>query len=186
MRLCGPRREASVTLAQARPSTAAGSPRPRTAPPPRPPTGPPPRPRVTSDLPMPGAKVQPRTPRAVRAGTVLWTLGLGAGLIAVAASAIDVSGLRSDLYLSARDADPERPSQVLHDSVNVTIVGAAVFTGVVLLALLVGTVLLHRRRPAAGWLLPVAGVLTLGAVVLDQGLVDGGATNLDRLSFLAL
>ena len=62
---------------------------------------------------------------------------------------------------------------------------AAILTGVALLGVLIGTVALHRRRRAARWLLPVAGVLAIAAAVLDQNLVDGGGTNLDRLSFLA-
>jgi drug/metabolite transporter (DMT)-like permease len=126
----------------------------------------------------------PRTPWPVRAGLVLWTVAVGAGLVAVVTSAIDSTGLRADLYLSARAAAPTRTSAVLHDSVNVTIAGVAAFTGVVLLLVLVGTVLLHRRRRAARWLLPVAGVLGLVVAGLDQNLVEGGATSIDRLSFL--
>jgi len=184
-----------VTLAQDRPSTAKTSvstaasttagpmpPRPRTAAP----SAPPPRPRVTSDLPLPGTHTaQPRTPWPMRAGVLLWTVAVGAGVVAVVTSTIDSTGLREDLYLSARAAAPKRTAEVLHDSVNVTIAAAAVFTGVALLGVLVGTVALHRRRRAARWLLPVAGVLAVAAAVLDQNLVDGGATNLDRLSFLA-
>jgi hypothetical protein len=184
-----------VTLAQDRPSPAKPSvsspvrttagpmpPRPRTAPP----SAPPPRPRVTSDLPLPGTQApKPRTPWAIRAGGVLWIFAVGAGVVAVVTSAIDSTGLRDDLYLSARAAAPKRTAEVLHDGVNVTIAGAAILTGVALLGVLIGTVALHRRRRAARWLLPVAGVLAIAAAVLDQNLVDGGATNLDRLSFLA-
>jgi hypothetical protein len=120
----------------------------------------------------------------VRAGAVLWTLAVAAGLVALATSAIDSTGLRIDLYLSARAAAPTRTSQVLHDSVNVTIAAAAAVTGVVLMLVLIGTVLLHRRRRAVRWLLPVAGVLALVTAGVDQNLVDGGGTNIDRLSFL--
>ncbi|NYJ05487.1 hypothetical protein [Petropleomorpha daqingensis] len=156
-------------------------PRPRTAAP----SAPPPRPRVTSDLPLPGLRsATPRTPWPVRAGAVLWTFAVGAGVVAVATSAIDSTGLRDELYLSARAAAPKRTAAVLHDSVTVTIAAAAVFTGVVLLGVLIGTVLLNRRRRAALWVLPVAGVLALAAAVLDQNLVAGGATDLDRWSFL--
>ena len=156
-------------------------PRPRAAPP----SAPPPRPRVTSDLPLPGTQPHgPRTPWQVRAGGVLWTFAVGAGVVALATSAVDSTGLREDLYLSARAAAPTRAAQVLHDGVDVTITSAAVFTGVALLGVLLGTVALYRRRRSARWLLPVAGVLAVAAAVLDQNLVDGGATNLDRLSFL--
>ena len=145
----------------------------------------PPRPRVTSDLPLPGTRTaEPRTPWPIRAGVALWTSAVGAGVVAVATSAIDSTGLRDDLYLSARAAAPHRTAQVLHDSVNVTVVGAAILTGVALLGVLIGTVTLHHRRRAARWLVPITGVLAVGAAVLDQNLVDGGATNLDRLSFL--
>jgi hypothetical protein len=184
-----------VTLAQDRTSTAKPSvsspvrttagpvpPRPRTAAP----SGPPPRPRVTSDLPLPGTHAHTRrTPWPIRTGGVLWIFAVGAGVVAVVTSAIDSTGLRDDLYLSARAAAPKRTAEVLHDSVNVTIAGAAILTGVALLGVLIGTVALHRRRRAARWLLPVAGVLAIAAAVLDQNLVEGGATNLDRLSFLA-
>jgi hypothetical protein len=156
-------------------------PRPRTAPP----SAPPPRPRVTSDLPLPGLHVKPRTPVPVRAAVVLWTFALGAGLVAVATSAIDSTGLRKTLYLSAQAAAPERTAQVLHDSVNVTIAGAAAFTGVVLLLVLIGTVQLQRRRRSSRWLLALGGLLALAAAGLDEGLVNGGATNVDRFSFLA-
>jgi hypothetical protein len=155
-------------------------PRPRTAP-----SAPPPRPRVTSDLPLPGVHAKPRTPTPVRAGLVLWTLAVAAGLVGVATSAIDSTSLRKDLYLSAQAAAPKRAAAVLHDSVNVTIAGAAAFTGVVLLLVLIGTVLLQRRRRAARWLLALGGLLALAAAGLDQGLVNGGATDVDRFSFLA-
>jgi hypothetical protein len=184
VRVCADERKAFVTLAQDRPVTPAAEPsRPRT--PPTRPAAPPPRPRVTSDLPLPGTVVtKPRAPWPIRVGGALWVLAFLAGVVGVVTASIDLTGLRSDLLDSARAADPDRAASVLRDGVDVVLAGAMAFTAVALLTLLAGLLLLRGRRPAASWVLPVAGLLALAAAGVDQGLVAGGGTGLDRASFL--
>ncbi|WP_448626181.1 hypothetical protein [Geodermatophilus sp. URMC 64] len=173
-----------MTLAQDRPVTPAAEPGRPTQPPLRP-AGPPPRPRVTSDLPLPGTVVtRARAPWPVRAGGALWALALLASVVGVVVAAIDSTGLRSDLLDSARAADPDRALSVLQDGADLVLAGAIALTGLALLALLAGVLLLRGRRPAARWALPVAGLLALAAAGIDQGLAEGGATWLDRASFL--
>ena len=150
----------------------------------RPDVDPPPRPRVTSDLPLPGTAVPPLPPRTVRVGVLLGALALAAGGVAVALAAIDRAGLHRELLASARAADPEARTSLLRHGVALTITSAAVLTTVAMLALLAGLVVLRRRRPAARWVIGLAGLLTLAAVGIDQGLVTGGSTDVDRLAFL--
>jgi hypothetical protein len=144
---------------------------------------PPPRPPVTSSLRPPAPRTRPRLPGPLRVSAVAWLGGCLAGLLGLVAAAADLEAVRERLVVSAREADPGRPADLVTSGVETTLTAAGVGSAV-LVALVAGClVLVLRGRSAARWALAVAGTLTLLAVDVDQGLVDG-AVPIARTAFL--
>lgn len=145
---------------------------------------PPPRPPVTSALALPGSFVPPPPPRAIRIVTWLWALCVVAGGVALIVSVVDLEGLRAGLLDTARSDDPDAADDLIGDGAVVTMTSIALFCDAMLLLMLWGLRLIGLRKHSALWVLLPVGVLTLIAVDLAQGMVDEGATGIDRLAFL--
>jgi hypothetical protein len=144
---------------------------------------PPPRPPVTSSLRPPAPPARPRLPGALRLSAVAWLGGCLAGLLGLIAAAADLDAVRDRLMASAQDDDPSRSADLAREGVDTTLTAAG--AGSAALVALVGLCLLLvlRGRSGAWWALAVAGGLTLLAVDVDQGLVNG-AVPVARVAFL--
>jgi hypothetical protein len=148
-------------------------------------TAPPPRPPVASRLPVPGTSIgPPPRPVALTAAVRLWALVLVAGLVALILSAIDLEALRHDLLVDARIDDRTAEDRLLSQSVLVLMTTMALACDAVLLLVVWGLQLIGRRSYGALRVLVPTAVLALVAVAVAQGLVAGGATQLDRTAFL--
>ena len=147
-------------------------------------TAPPPRPPVESRLPLPGSVSAPPRPRALTAAVRLWALVLVAGLVALVVSAIDLQALRHGLLVDARIDDRSASDYLLVNSVVVLMSTVALVCDALLLLTVWGLRLAGRRRHGAIQVLVATALLTLLAVAVAQGLVAGGATDLDRTAFL--
>lgn len=146
---------------------------------------PPPRPPMASRLPVPGSEPAPPRPAVVTAAAGLWFLAVVAGLVALIVSAVDLAALRTGLLAEARVDDRDASEQELVNGVVLTMATVALVCSVLLLLALLGLRLIDRRRPGAVGTLVATAVLTLLVVGIAQDMVAGGATELDRLSFLA-
>jgi hypothetical protein len=148
-------------------------------------SAPPPRPPVASRLPVPGTTSGPSPrPAALTAAVRLWALVLLAGLVALILSAIDIEGLRHDLLVDARIDDRTAEDSLLFQSVLVLLTTMALVCDALLLLIVWGLRLIGRRSHGALLVLVPTALLALVAVAIAQGLVAGGATQLDRAAFL--
>jgi hypothetical protein len=145
---------------------------------------PPPRPPVESRLPLPGSVAAPPRPVALTAAVRLWALVLVAGLVALVVSAIDLQALQHELLVDARIDDRAAAEPLLLNSVVVLMSGVALVCDALLLLTVWGLRLAARRSHGAIHVLVATALLTLLAVAVAQGLVAGGATDLDRTAFL--
>ncbi|MBY3553805.1 hypothetical protein HGI15_10405 [Modestobacter lapidis] len=144
---------------------------------------PPPRPPVTSTLRPPAPRTRARLPGLLRLSTVAWLGSCLAGLLGLAAAAADVEAARDRLVAAALEDDPSRPADLVTSGVETTLTAAAGGSAVLLVLVAGCLVLVLRGRSAARWALCVVGVLTLLAVDVDRGLVDG-AVPIARAAFL--
>lgn len=133
---------------------------------------------------MPGTLAPPPRPHVMTAVIGLWSLVIVAGLVALLTSAIDVEALRTGLLSEAQNDDRDATAQELVNGVVVTMTAVALLCDALLLFALWGVRLLCRRRPAAVRVLVATTVLTLLVVAIAQGMVAGGATEVDRRAFL--
>ena len=150
----------------------------------RPASAPPPRPAVTSDLAPPTRPARVGIPGSLRVSAWLWFAGFGAGLYGLAVSVADYDGWHRALTEQGRADQPEATAALVRSGVDLTILLAVAGSGVLIAVSALCLVRALRPRPAARWLLTCTALLTLGAVLVDQGLVEraaGGA----RTAFLA-
>jgi hypothetical protein len=145
---------------------------------------PPPRPPVASRLPTPGSVAPPPRPWILTVALGLWVLFVVAGLVALITSAIDLEDLRRGLLSEAHVDDRDATEQELANGVVVTLATIALLCDAALLLAVWGLRLAARRSTATARVLVVAAVLALPAVGIAQGMVGGGATDLDRQAFL--
>ena len=133
---------------------------------------------------MPGTLAPPPRPHVMTAVIGLWSLVIVAGLVALLTSAIDVEALRTSLISEAHLDDRDATEQELVNGVVVTMTTVALLCDAVLLLALWGVRMVWRRRPGAVRVLVITTVLTLLVVGIAQGMVAGGATDVDRRAFL--
>ena len=147
------------------------------------PAGPPPRPPLTSDLAPPAPHVVPRAPGTVRAAAWLWVAAVVAGAGALAAAAVDLSGVRQRLVDTAAAADPAADPELLRDGADTTVLAALGSLAVLVVLGLLVLVLYLRRRAVWSRVLVALGLLTVAVDVLVQDVVRGGP-EADRVAVL--
>ena len=144
---------------------------------------PPPRPPLTSDLAPPTPHVAPRAPGAVRVAAWCWVAGALAGVVALAAAALDLTGVRQRLIDSAAAADPAADQELLRQGADTTVLAVLGPLAVLVVLGLCCLVLHLRRRSVWSRLLLVLGLLTVVVDVLAQDLLSGGP-EVDRTAVL--
>jgi hypothetical protein len=145
--------------------------------------GPPPRPPLTSTLPPPAPRAAPRRPTPVRASAWCWALSALAGLLALVAAAVDLTGVRQRLEEVGAVADPTADHELLRSGADTVVAGVLGAIAALIVLTLLCLALFMRCR--AGWrgALTALGLLTLAADVLAQDLLAGGP-ELDRSAVL--
>jgi hypothetical protein len=146
-------------------------------------SAPPPRPAVTSDLAPPTRPAPVGVPGSLRASAWLWFAGFCAGLYGLAVSVADYDGWHRALTEQGRADQPEATAALVRSGVDLTILLAVAGSAVLIAVSALCLVRALRPGPAARWLLTCTGLLTLGAVLVDQGLVERGADGA-RTAFL--
>ena len=144
---------------------------------------PPPRPPVTSSLRPPAPRSRPPVPGALRLSALAWLGSCLAGLLGLAAVAADLDTVRDRLVATAQEDDPSLSAELAREGVETTLTAAGAASAALVVLVALCLLLLLRGRSAARWALAVAGVLTLLAVDLGQGLVTG-AVPVARVAFL--
>jgi hypothetical protein len=105
-------------------------------------------------------------------------------VVAVAVSVIDRDRLHTALVDSARADDPAAAENILQNGATLAMAGMALLCAGLLFVTFCALRLSVRRRSGARWALLASGVATLVAADGAQGMVHGGATDLDRMAFL--
>ena len=144
---------------------------------------PPPRPPVTSSLRPPAPRTRPPLPLPLRLSAVAWLGSCLAGLLGLAAAAADLDSVRDQLVATAGEDDPGRPADLVTSGVETTLTAAGAGSAALVVLVALCVLLLLLGRSAARWALAVAGLLTLLAVDVDQGLVSG-TVPVSRATFL--